>query len=312
MGRRGFNPRWQAALLIPWLAVATPAHAGGVVVCDNCANPKQAAVGSGAGTTLVVDFLQVKINGDEVEYDRELKRYRALPTQIPAPVNEAFLRVMALAQTHGPAGTAFTPQAGGNGAVIPVIPSIPSIPVHPDDPDDPGGAHGIAFPEALKGLTAYDVVQSATTRSPLETGIGSAFSGAKTGSTVWNLLSTTPSSVRVSFVSRLFGVSSVTYAVTWRDGSQTLLELEPDSVHQAHHVKGKSRDAQGNPIPDAAATGPEAPGIFGGDHHFQDRHAIENRLHAAKLHGVHVDNVGIDSLQLRCTWNGETLACGGR
>lgn len=300
MARSGFKPHWPAALLVPWLAVVSPAHAGGVVVCDNCANPKQAAVGSAAGTTLVVDLLQVKISGYEVEYDRELKRYRALPTQIPAPVNEAFLRVMALAESHGAAGAAVTPQAGGKGAVIPV------------HPDDPGGANGISFPEDFKGLTAYDVVQSATTRSQLETRIGSAFSGATTGSTVWNSLSTTLSSVGLSFVSRLFGVSSVTYAVTWRDGSQTLLKLEPDSVHQAQYVKGKSRDAQGNPIPDAAATGPEAPDIFGGDYHFQDRHAIENWLQAAKLYGVHVDNVGIDSLQLRCTWNGQTLACSGR
>lgn len=32
-------------------------------------------------------------------------------------------------------------------------------------------------------------------------------------------------------------------------------------------------------------------------------------MQAAKLYGMRIDESGIEILRLRCTWNGETLAC---
>jgi len=284
-------------LLATALFLSGTAHARGLVVCDNCANPRQIAASSGSGTTLVVDLAQVKLHGFEVEYDRELKRYRAITTAVPSPVSSAFQRIMGLSKPEASANSSGAPQAAGNGAVIPV------------HPDDPGAANGILFPEEFKAYSAYDVVQSATGRARLESSIGAAFSGATTNSTAWNSISTTLSSVGLSFVSRLFGVDSVTYKITWRDGSQTQLVIEPNSVDQARYVKGRSRDAQGNPIPDASATGPEAGDIFAGDHYFPDPHTMREWMQAAKLYGMQVDDSGIETLRLRCTWNGETIAC---
>lgn len=297
MKHRVFATTSLSLLLEAGLFLSGDAHAGGLVVCDNCVNPRQIAASSGTGTTLVVDLAQVKLHGFEVEYDRELKRYRAITTAVPSPVSSAFQRMMGLANQDASASSLGAPQAAGNGAVIPV------------HPDDPGAANGIVFPEEFKDYSAYDVVQAATGRARLESRIGAAFSGATTGSTAWNSISTTLSSVGLSFVSRLFGVDSVTYKITWRDGSQTHLVIEPNSVDQARYVKGKSRDAQGNPIPDASATGPEAGDIFAGDHYFPDPLTMREWMQAAKLYGMQLDDSGIETLRLRCTWNGETIAC---
>lgn len=294
MKHRGFATTSLPLLLGTGLFLSGDAHAGGLVVCDNCVNPRQIAASSGAGTTLVVDLAQVKLHGFEVEYDRELKRYRAITTAVPSPVSSAFQRVMGLAHLDASASAA---GAGGKGAVVPI------------HPDDPGLANGIAFPEEFRDYRAYDIIESATARARLGSSIGAAFSGATTNSIAWNSISTTLSSVGLSFVSRLFGVDSVTYRITWRDGSQTELIIEPDSVHQARYLKGKSRDAQGNPLPDAAAIGPDAGDIFAGDHYFPDRRSMREWMQAAKLYGMRIDESGIEILRLRCTWNGETLAC---
>ncbi|MEG2805772.1 hypothetical protein [Stenotrophomonas sp.] len=116
---------WRSLLLAIALFLAITAHAGGLVVCDNCANPCQIAARSGPGTTLVVDLAQVKLHGFEVEYDRELKRYRAIPTAVPAQVSSAFHRIMGLANLDASAPSMSKPLAADKGAVIPVHPVRP-------------------------------------------------------------------------------------------------------------------------------------------------------------------------------------------
>lgn len=204
-------------LLLFQLFLPPNAHAGGVVVCDNCANPRQAAIGSGSGMTIVVDFAHLKLYGFEVEYDREFKRYRAITTSIPAPVTDAFHRIMALAEGRIQPSSHALKRAGGSGAVVPI------------HPDNPGVTNGLTFPEGFKGINAYDVVMSATTRTQFEQQLGAAFSGASTGSPVWNSLATTLSSLGLSMISRLFGVDSATYVITWRGGSKSVFVIEADS-----------------------------------------------------------------------------------
>jgi hypothetical protein len=155
MKHRVFATTSLSLLLGAGLFLSGDAHAGGRVVCDNCVNPRQIAASSGTGTTLVVDLAQIKVHGFEVEYDRELKRYRAITTAVPSPVSSAFQRIMGLANQNASASSLGAPQAGGNGAVIPVR------------PDDPGAANGIVFTEEFKNYSAYDVVQSATGRARL-------------------------------------------------------------------------------------------------------------------------------------------------
>lgn len=295
---RYLTASWIACILLLFQLFLPPkAHAGGVVVCDNCANPRQAAIGSGSGMTIVVDFAHLKLYGFEVEYDREFKRYRAITTSIPAPVKDAFHRIMALAEGRIQPSSHALKRAGGSGAVVPL------------HPDNPGVTNGLTFPEGFKGINAYDVVMSATTRTQFEQQLGAAFSGASTGSPVWNSLATTLSSLGLSMISRLFGVDSVTYVITWRDGSKSVFVIEGDSVNRAKYKSGESRDASGNRILDAAASHEDSGADFSGWYDFTDEQSLQNWLDAARLYGVPVDVGNGIANQVICRWDGKILRC---
>lgn len=290
--RNSFVPRAaQLLALLGLSALFSPlTHAAGVLVCDNCTDPRALALTSGTGPTIVADFSQRRLHGYEVEYDRELRRYRAVTTSIPPEIIAAFNRIM---------GMLDAPRAGGRGA---------HFDVHPDNP---GGANGISFPDAHKNLNAYDVAQMATTRFQLEQAIGQAFSGATTSSTAWNSMATFLSSIGLSFVSRLLGIDGATYVITWRDGSKTTLVIHPDLVDRAKYVQGESIDASGNRIPDGAASNPDTAQDFAGVYQFENREAMQRWIDTARLYGVTViEGSGIAG-GLDCRWDGRTLTCGG-
>ena len=183
-------------------------HAAGVLVCDNCRDPRALALSSGTGPTIVADFQQRRIHGFDVEYDRELRRYRATRAQIPGPINASFNRIMGMLDNNVPTVQFAPRQRAGRGV---------QYEVHPDDPQY---ANGISFPEEHKNLNAYDVVQMATERSRLEGDIGKAFTGATTSSAARNGMATFLSSIGLSFVSKTVGIDSAIYRITWRDGSK--------------------------------------------------------------------------------------------
>lgn len=294
------HPLFLITRLCIGLAVLLPimVHAEGVVECENCGNPKQAAITSGIGLTLVADFPGRKLHGFDVEYDRELHRYRALPVPVPDQVQRSFHHLLRLPEASRDRNGLSRAAAKGRGAVIPV------------HPDDPGGTNGIAFPEASKNLTAYDVAIDAGARTQLEMSLGAAFSGSNGHSPTWNALATTLSSLGMNWLSRIMGVDSATYVITWRDGSKTTLVITPDSVHRAKYHSGESTDAQGNRIPDGAATNPgEAPG-YAGMYTFSDEQTFNEWLSAAYIYGVPVDVVEHTyPVQIICRWNGRTLEC---
>ena len=70
------------------------ARAGGLVECNRCASPRDAAILSGAGLTVIVDFEKVKLSAFDVEYDRELRKWRAVPTPVPTQIQQAFYRII--------------------------------------------------------------------------------------------------------------------------------------------------------------------------------------------------------------------------
>lgn len=280
------------------LGLHATAHAGGVIPCNNCADPRSAALQSGTGLTVVVDLERKRLSGYEVEYDRELRKYRAVPAAVPAEVSAMFNRILALPRAGIGSGTQFVPQSFGRGSVVPV---------HPDDPQM---ANGITFPTELRGLNSYDVVQSATYRTQLELGIGRAFSGANTSQPAWNSLATTISSVVLSWVSKLFGVDTVTYVITWRDGSRTKLVITPDSVDRAKYVSGESVDAAGNRIPDGAASNSDTGQGYSGTYHFSSDGDYQSWVDSAHLYGVRIEvNPGSAPSGPICMWDGRQLHC---
>jgi len=275
-----------------------PANAAGVINCENCTNPRQAALASGVGLTVVVDVSGKKLLAYDVEYDRELKVYRALPVAVPDEVRATFHRLLRLLEAAREAEDKGMPQARGRSVVIPV------------HPDDPGNANGITFPDAFKALGASDVVISANHRSALESAIGSAFCGADTRFPTWNALATTMTSIVMTVGSKLAGVDSITYVITWRDGSVTRLVVAADAVDMAKYQAGQSRDPEGNLIPDGAATSEETGPGFAGVYTFSDEQTLSNWLNAAYIYGVPVDVVEHSlPVTIICRWNGRTLEC---
>lgn len=292
--RRSLFPRTlQLLALLGLSALISPvAHAAGVLVCDNCADPRALALTSGTGLTIVADFSQRRLHGYEVEYDRELHRYRAVQTRVPDPIIASFNRIMGMLDRRGI-------RAGQRGA---------QFEIHPDDP---AAANGITFPEEFKSHNAHDIAQMATARFRLEAQIGEAFAGATTHSAAWNSMATFLSSIGLSFVSKALGIDGAIYVITWRDGSQTTLLIRPDSVREARYVQGGSRDAQGNRIADDAASDPDTAQGFAGVYQFEDREAMQRWIDTARLYGVTVvEGSGIAG-QLDCRWDGRTLTCGG-
>ncbi|WP_422125996.1 hypothetical protein LAZ95_17875 [Stenotrophomonas pavanii] len=78
-------------LLLP---LAGESRAGGVVECNNCPSPRNAASASGEGLTVVVDFERAELTAFDVEHDPETGRWRAHPTPVPAQIEMAFLRIL--------------------------------------------------------------------------------------------------------------------------------------------------------------------------------------------------------------------------
>jgi len=278
--------------------VPQPAHAGGVISCEGCPDPKQAALASGVGLTVVVDVSGKRLLAYDVEYDRELNRYRALSVPVPDEVRGTFNRLLRLLEAARKAPDEAAPQARGRNVIVPV------------HPDDPSNTNGITFPDAFKALTAADVVLSAGDRSGLERAVGGAFCGADTRFPVWNALATTMTSIVMAVGSKLTGVDSITYVITWRDGSITRLVVAVDSVDIAKYQSGQSRDPAGNLIPDGAATNEQTGPGFAGVYTFSDERTLNEWLSAAYVYGVPV-NVVEHSLPVSivCRWNGRTLEC---
>lgn len=267
------------ALLLGALFAASSvqdAHAAGVLVCDNCRDPRALALYSGTGPTIVVDFQQRRLHGFDVEYDRELRRYRATRAQIPEPINASFNRIMGMLDNNVPTVQFAPRQWAGRGV---------QYEVHPDDPQY---ANGIGFPEEHKNLNAYDVVQMATERFRLESAMGKAFTGATTSSRAWNSMATFLSSIGLSFVSKALGIDGAIYRITWRDGSKTTLAIVSSSVDTARYVQGQSKDANGNMIPDGAATSPGLAQHFAGTYNFNSRDDLDRWIDSGRLYGVNM------------------------
>ncbi|UQA21944.1 hypothetical protein [Stenotrophomonas sp. NY11291] len=76
------------------LSLAGESRAGGVIECNNCPSPSDAALASGEGLTVVVDFERAELTAFDVEHDPERRKWRAHPTPVPAQIEMAFLRIL--------------------------------------------------------------------------------------------------------------------------------------------------------------------------------------------------------------------------
>lgn len=271
------------AILIIFLlaARASDVYAAGVVRCDNCAYPQNAAIQSGAGPTYVFDYQNRTVRGYEVEYDRELRRWRAIPHAVPAQVAATFQQVAdpAYMATMAKGGTILIGPGSGN--------------------------TNYSFPPGFRDANAHDIVTNATLRGLLEGEIARMWAGANTGNETWDNLAISLQSVALSIAGSTVGANYVTLVIVWKDGSKTTLKIEAGSTHLARYQQGESRDSNDNRIPDAAATGGGG-ASFVGDYSFRDTMSLVEWIESARAYGIPVTGAGE---RIRCTWDGQTLRC---
>lgn len=273
----------------------------GLVQCNGCIFPRQAAINTGSsGLKLVVDFSTAKLYGFQVEYDRETRRWLAFPQQVPEPITTAFHRIMDATSAAALEPEARTgPQQGRkkNGG--------PLVMLHPDNP---GNANNIRFPDAYKGLNAYDIVDSATSISRLGQNLAFELAGATGNNPNWNSIALTLQQAALTFGS-IYGSGTITIRITWRDGSTTTYTVTAENVSEAKYSQGQSRDATGNMVPDQSIVEPATAPRYAGAYYFGDANDRARWTRSASHFGVPVSGGSSTGRRMSCSWDGKTITC---
>lgn len=297
--------------------LAAPSHASGVIECNNCPSTRNAAISGGAGLTMVVDFSSAKLTAYDVEYDRELRRWRTLPVSVPAQISAAFYRVLEASGTVATSRSSSSPNPGlqepkalprkGDGGVL--------VTLHPDNPQysNPLGA---TFPHAYRDSNAHEIVQSATFKSRLGQQLATDLAGASTDSAAWNSIALSVQKLALNWGEK-FGAGAITIVITWRDGSRTTYRITQDNVAEAKYLKGESRDNIGNKIPDESITQPQTAPEYVGGYYFGEVNAggsrnLERWMQSARMYGIPITGSSAGRNRMSCGWDGRTLKCSVR
>lgn len=304
-------------LLFLFTLFTAPARAGGVIECNNCPSTRNAAISSGAGLTVVVDFDRALLTAYEVEYDRELRRWRALPVAVPPQISAAFYRALDASSLGRPAALPARedgkpeklldeknqPRKGDGGLIVPM---------HPDNPQY-SNPLGVSFPAAYMDANAHQIVQGATYRNRLGQQLALDLAGASTNSAAWNVIALSVQKLVLTVGDR-FGAGAITILITWRDGSQTVYRITKENVADAKYVQGESRDNMGNKIPDEAITQPQTAAGYVGHYYFGELHKggsqnLNQWMHTANMYGIPVTGSAYGRNRMSCTWDGKTVRC---
>lgn len=307
-------------LLIAIGCLSTVAKANSVVECNRCPSTANAAIAKGAGLTVVADFENAQLTAYNVEYDRELRRWRTYRAPIPAQISSAFYRLLEAATATGmrsspsrirsiqPSRAAEGPPAGRSsnkprGGLV--------VTVHPDNPEYSNPV-GVSFPEAYKDYSASDVILSATSRTQLGRDLALDLAGANTSSAAWNSIALTLQELTLSW-SSAFGADGIIINVTWRDGSKTIYRIDVDNVAEARYVHGESRDRSGNKLPDQSITSPSTAPSYVGHYDFGEGPSgakdLERWIESARMYGVPISRSSTSYDRISCGWDGRNLTC---
>lgn len=300
-------------------SISLPAIAGGVVECNRCPSTANAAISKGNGLTVVVDFESAELTAYEVEYDRELRRWRTMRTSTPASISAAFYRIMDAASLARPSAP---PSVG----VINSVDHSKTAPkqtkpdrsqgglvvtVHPDNPQF-SNPTGFTFPDAYKGYSASDIVLSSTSRTRFGQYLAEGLAGADTRSAAWNSVAFSIQELALSWASK-HGAGAIIVIVQWRDGSRTVYKVTTDNVTEAKYVEGESRDALGNKFPDATIAAPSTAPGYVGDYYFgegnQGSRNLGRWLESARRYGIPIHGSSESRNRILCSWDGRSLRC---
>jgi len=162
--------------------------------------------------------------------------------------------------------------------------------------------------EGFENLNAYDFARSSSLRNEL----GAAMAVQTTipgGNSLARLLF----SSLLTAPSVLGGNASITYVITWRDGTKTTMVMTADTVHSPEMALGESRDADNNTIPDQSViTNPET---YVGEFQFSSNSSMQEWLDGMRMMGTPVTGPGGEQqqeLRIFCRWvgDGTEFRCG--
>ncbi|MBB1088641.1 hypothetical protein H4F99_09085 [Lysobacter sp. SG-8] len=254
------------------------AEAAGVVVCNNCAAPQQAARQGGPGMVFVPDFRNKKLWAFENERDRETGQLMPMPRQVPGSVSSSYGRVVNI------------PNPAGAEVII---------------RQDGTGRNANLFPDGFENANAALVAGDVNLQAALGRALAANYVGATTSSVAINDLAFELISLGIDFMGAAVGFESITITLVWNDGSRTVMSMSGDHTTEAAYVRGKSYDRDGNRLPDASA-------IHDGDNYiggytFRRESTIEDWVNTASQYGIPVS--GTRSNRMSCSWDGNRLTC---
>ena len=249
-----------------------------VVRCDNCASAVNAAVATGTnGLKVIADPRKKTVVAYEIEYDRELRRWRTFQKTVPAGMKESFSAIMS-----------------ASSATVVVRVGTPGQLINSNS--------------AFSDSNAHEIIQSATLRSGLARELAANFAKANTSSDVWDDLAYSLTSVGITALGQIAGINNFNFVLQFPDGSSITMKIDSNTVTQATYVAGKSTDADGNRIADSAASGPGG-GEYAGGYYFSTNQNLQDWLNTAIMNGVKVTGPSSNNRRLSCSWDGRTLSC---
>lgn len=302
---------WIFAFVIMFVGIQGEVQAGVadvVIVCNNCQSPRNTAqfhgMQHGTGIKLVVDYDKERINAFSYEHDRERGVYMTLPINTPIQVAEVFDFWMILIE--GASSTNLSEFDDDIATVRAHDGGNLTLNINADGSGVPW-AH---LPQNLSNKNAYDIVNSATTRSQVQSALSHGVFSANTGNPTWDSLSITMSETAFNVLANLSGVTSITFRITWKDGSQTSFRAVIGNLPEVQYVNGQSKDADGNKIPDASVTDTGSSGgpSYAGDYAFE-KGSLADWISAAVRYGVPVSSGGRRNDTVTCSWDGSLLSC---
>lgn len=254
------------------------AEAAGVVVCNNCAAPQQAARQGGPGMVFVPDFRNKKLWAFENERDRETGQLMPMPRQVPGSVSSSYGRVVNI------------PDAASANIVI---------------RQDGSGINDGIFPDGFENANAALIAGDTNLQGALGRALATNYVGATTGSTGINDLAFELVSLTLDFLGMTMGFEQVTITLIWKDGSRTMMSISGENVTEAEYKPGASRDADGNRLPDSSAI--RDGDTYIGGYNFRRESTIEDWVNTASQYGIPVS--GTRSNRMSCSWDGNRLTC---
>jgi hypothetical protein len=105
------------------------------------------------------------------------------------------------------------------------------------------------------------------------------------------------------------GLGPLDIYLTWHDGSGTDYRMDANSGRKANYLTGRSRDPNGNPLPDQGTAERAGAISFAGSYAFKTPRQRQDWVSAARAQDIQVVESGASATHLTCRWTGTELYC---